>query len=245
MENNKNVDSNEDIKVEELTVYQKYGKLKQLVRASGVEKDGRGKVGKGGSVTTKHFRLDDIIPVVEKWCEKLHLTTIMNINRDLATLTLYDLDNDTSIDFIVPYEMSSGINDKAQANGAGITYTRRYAYVSMLDIIEEDKLESGGYTNTKPVQTPSPSARNSTPDYENRDDNTQVVYDDQSGTESQNDVFCRCCNEKLNVRVSNYNANEMWSKCLEGSTTKTDLNYNVTSCKNPNGKYINKDGNLA
>lgn len=101
------------------------------------------------------------------------------------------------------------------------------------------------YATSSPNQTqsysPAPSARNSTPDYENRDDNTQVVYDDQSGTETQNDYLCRCCNEKLTPREDSYNEGESWAKCSKGNKTQIGNDGQIRYCKVPGngGEYFN------
>ena len=84
--------------------------------------------------------------LVLKACKNLNISTIFSVKGDTASLLVYDIDSGESVEFTSPFSESTNITDKAQANGAGLTYVRRYLYVNMLELVENDELDAKDYT---------------------------------------------------------------------------------------------------
>lgn len=113
----------------------------------------------------KYFRLDEIVPVKQKIFKELGLADIISFGNEVATLTIFNVDNpEESIDFmsqLAPDE--SLIKNPIQKVGAIQTYIRRYLYLLALDIIESDGIEA---TTDKPVNEdnkPTKASRNNRP----------------------------------------------------------------------------------
>ena len=113
--------------------------------------------------SVKYFELDDIVPIATKIFEEVGLISVVNFDKDVASLTIVNTEKgDECIEFTAPMIVSEG--NKAvtpvQALGATITYYRRYLYMMALDICEPDEIDSIGtapVTNPAPVATPAPT----------------------------------------------------------------------------------------
>ena len=91
----------------------------------------------------KYFTLEDIVPVVLELNKKHNVTTIINFTNELATLTVYDLESDQTLQFTSPMVMGAipkGATE-VQNLGAVQTYMRRYLYMLFLDIVEADAFD--------------------------------------------------------------------------------------------------------
>jgi hypothetical protein len=118
-------------------IYKKLGELRHEVLRSGLKKSGKNPFAK-----FEYFELADFIPTTLAIEHKLGLFSKFDVENNNATLTIYDTETGESAKFTVPFQKSSNITDDAQAVGAGITYTRRYLYVNMLELTENDSLDA-------------------------------------------------------------------------------------------------------
>ena len=141
-----------------MNVYQKLLKARANFLAAKAKKSG-----KNMTLAFKYFELDDIVPIATKIFEEVGLISVVNFDKDVASLTIVNTEKgDECIEFTAPMIVSEG--NKAvtpvQALGATITYYRRYLYMMALDICEPDEIDSIGtapVTNPAPVATPAPT----------------------------------------------------------------------------------------
>ena len=107
-----------------------------------------------------YYELSDFLPVINTIFEKLKLCSIVSFSAEYATLTLVNMENpDETIVFTSPMASAAlkGCHE-IQNMGAVETYSRRYLYVTALEIVEHDALDSTqGKPDNKPIQTASSS----------------------------------------------------------------------------------------
>lgn len=114
----------------------------------------------------KYFELSDIIPVVQPLMKELHLVASIKFTAERAIMRVFDTDNvaksesGLSVADFEEYESPmttltvKGMN-AIQAMGAVETYSRRYLYMMMLDIVEEDAIDKGHEAETETVKSPA------------------------------------------------------------------------------------------
>jgi hypothetical protein len=116
-----------------------------------------------------YFELGDFLPAIQNLFAKHGLVDVIAFTAETATLTLYDVNDGSSLKFTSPMADAQlkGCHP-IQNLGAVETYQRRYLYVTAMAIVEHDALESvtgspqGQPTGkTEPVPTTSkPVVRN-------------------------------------------------------------------------------------
>jgi len=122
-----------------MNIYEKLQELKQSVASTKINKSGKNKF-----AGYEYFELQDIMPVIIKECTKLKITSAMAFTPELATLTMYNIEEPSEkVVFSMP---TSSANLKGchevQNLGAVVTYTRRYLWLTALDITEADVLDT-------------------------------------------------------------------------------------------------------
>lgn len=169
-----------------MNVYGKLIEARKKFLDAGVKKKGVNRYAE-----FKYFRLDEIIPTKQKIFREVGLADIITFGNEVATLTIYNVDNpDESIDFmsqLAPDE--SMIKNPIQKVGAIQTYVRRYLYLLALDIIESDGIEE---TTDKPVEVEEKSSktkvkksnRPATP-AEREDTKQELINQDGEATKTQ------------------------------------------------------------
>lgn len=139
----------EVVKMEkELNIYQKLVRARAKFIETKIEKTGNNTFAK-----YKYFQLDDFIPTIDKLNLEFGLITLFNLNNDMASLKVINVDNPTeTIEFNVPSE-SVEIKGatKIQNLGGEITYLKRYLYQNAYEITEPDLVE-GVAENNKALQ---------------------------------------------------------------------------------------------
>jgi len=92
----------------------------------------------------KYFELSDFLPEVQNIFNDVGLCSIISFTKEYATLTIFDVENPT--DSIVFSSPMADANLKGthpiQNLGAVETYSRRYLYVTALEIVEHDALDA-------------------------------------------------------------------------------------------------------
>lgn len=139
----------EVVKMEkELNIYQKLVRARAKFIETKIEKTGNNTFAK-----YKYFQLDDFIPTIDKLNLEFGLITLFNLNNDMASLKVVNVDNPTeTIEFNVPSE-SVEIKGatRIQNLGGEITYLKRYLYQNAYEITEPDLVE-GVAENNKALQ---------------------------------------------------------------------------------------------
>lgn len=90
-----------------------------------------------------YFELGDFLPEVQKIFNSRGLCGVVSFAEELATLTITDIDDSSSILITSPMKEANlkGCHP-IQNLGAVETYTRRYLWVSAMEIVEHDALDS-------------------------------------------------------------------------------------------------------
>ena len=122
----------------EYQVYAKLQKARIKLQYSSIKKSGHNKF-----AGYQYFELGDFLPTINDIFHELGLCSVVSFDKELATLRIVDTDNGGSITFTSPM---SEANLKGchpiQNLGAVETYSRRYLYVTALEIVEHDALDA-------------------------------------------------------------------------------------------------------
>lgn len=90
-----------------------------------------------------YFELGDFLPWINYIFDELGLCSIVSFGKELATLTIIDTDSGEEIVITSPMaEAQLKGCHPIQNLGAVETYSRRYLYVTALEIVEHDALDS-------------------------------------------------------------------------------------------------------
>ena len=125
--------------VEKLNIYGKLILARKMFAEAEVKKSG-----KNTYAEFKYFTLEDIIPVKTAIFEDLGLVDTVSFDTDIAVLKLFNISNpEEMLIFTSPIAPDESlIKNPIQKLGAVETYLRRYLYLSMLDIVEADVVDS-------------------------------------------------------------------------------------------------------
>ena len=115
-----------------------------------------------------YFELGDFIPTINSIFNEVGLCGVVSYDSEIASLTITDTDDGTNI--IITSPMADA-NLKGchpiQNLGAVETYTRRYLWVTAMEIVEHDALDSSApIKEEKVIITPTQGAMDSLPEDE-------------------------------------------------------------------------------
>jgi hypothetical protein len=105
----------------------------------------------------EYFELADFLPTVQSIFADIGLCGIVSYDRELATLTITDIDDNSQVTITSPMAEANlkGVHP-IQNMGAVETYSRRYLWVTALEIVEHDALDSTtGRKGDGPVVRPT------------------------------------------------------------------------------------------
>lgn len=104
----------------------------------------------------QYFELGDFIPTINQIFNEIGLCGVVSYDAEIASLTITDVDDGTNIVITSPM---ADANLKGchpiQNLGAVETYTRRYLWVTAMEIVEHDALDSSAPLKEKVVITPT------------------------------------------------------------------------------------------
>jgi hypothetical protein len=122
----------------EYQVYAKLQKARIKLQSAAIKKSGHNKF-----AGYQYFELGDFLPTINEIFNELGLCSVISFDKELATLRIIDTDNGGAITFTSPM---ADANLKGchpiQNLGAVETYSRRYLYVTALEIVEHDALDA-------------------------------------------------------------------------------------------------------
>lgn len=104
-----------------------------------------------------YFELGDFLPAINLIFNELKMCGVVSFTDKQATLTIFDGESDQKIEFTSPMPTLMQ-NEKSTSNrlmqdiGGLQTYQRRYLYVSALEIVENDVIDSVDFKNTNEKQ---------------------------------------------------------------------------------------------
>ena len=112
-----------------------------------------------------YFELGDFLPTINQIFSRVGLCGVVSFDKELATLTITDTEDSTEIKLTSPM---ADANLKGchpiQNLGAVETYTRRYLWVSAMEIVEHDALDSSApLKEDKVIISPTQGAQNDIP----------------------------------------------------------------------------------
>lgn len=130
-----------------MTVYKKLQQARTDFLSADIKKSGKNKF-----AGYEYFELGDFVPSINQIFNKIGLCGVVRFTTEQATLTVYDTEDGTSIEFISPMVFAN--NPKGQAIqdlGSTHTYMRRYLWLLAADIVEHDSVDT-----LAPAEAPKP-----------------------------------------------------------------------------------------
>ena len=115
-----------------------------------------------------YFELGDFIPTITEIFYNIGLCGVISYDSEIASLTITDTDDGTSLVITSPMaEANLKGCHPIQNLGAVETYTRRYLWVTAMEIVEHDALDSSApIKEEKVIITPTQGAMESIPEDE-------------------------------------------------------------------------------
>jgi hypothetical protein len=142
------------------SVHKKLMEARMLLQHAPLKKSGHNKF-----AGYSYFELGDFLPTINSIFYKTGLCGVVSFGKELATLTITDSEDGSEITLTSPM---ADANLKGchpiQNLGASETYTRRYLWVSALEICEHDALDSSApLKEEKIIITPTQGAQENIP----------------------------------------------------------------------------------
>jgi hypothetical protein len=115
-----------------------------------------------------YFELGDFIPTINQIFNEVGLCGVVSYDTEIASLTITDTDDGTSLVITSPMaEANLKGCHPIQNLGAVETYTRRYLWVTAMEIVEHDALDSSApIKEEKIIITPTQGAMDTIPEDE-------------------------------------------------------------------------------
>jgi hypothetical protein len=112
-----------------------------------------------------YFELGDFIPTINQIFNEVGLCGVVSYDTEIASLTITDTDDGTNIIITSPMaEANLKGCHPIQNLGAVETYTRRYLWVTAMEIVEHDALDSSApIKEEKIIITPTQGAMDNIP----------------------------------------------------------------------------------
>jgi hypothetical protein len=128
-------------------VYEKLQKARIKLQHTELKKSGHNKF-----AGYKYFELGDFLPAIQSIFFELKLCPVVSFGTELATLRIIDTENGGCVTFTSPMaEAQLKGCHPIQNLGAVETYSRRYLYVTALEIVDHDAIDSSEPVSAKPI----------------------------------------------------------------------------------------------
>ena len=115
----------------------------------------------------QYFELGDFLPQINEIFHSIGLCGVISYTKDYADLTITDVDDGTCIVVTSPMVEANLKGAHAIQNlGAVETYQRRYLWMTAMEIVEHDALDSSAPIKEKVIITPTQGAMDSIPEEE-------------------------------------------------------------------------------
>jgi hypothetical protein len=143
-----------------MSVYKKLMDARVQLQSAPLKKSGHNKF-----AGYQYFELGDFLPTINQIFYKIGLCGVVSFDKELATLTITDTEDGSQLTLTSPM---ADANLKGchpiQNLGAVETYTRRYLWVTAMEIVEHDALDSSApLKEEKVVITPTQGIADSLP----------------------------------------------------------------------------------
>ena len=144
-------------------VHKKLMQARILLQNASLKKSGHNKF-----AGYSYFELGDFIPTITEIFYNIGLCGVVSYDSEIASLTITDTDDGTSLVITSPMaEANLKGCHPIQNLGAVETYTRRYLWVTAMEIVEHDALDSSApIKEEKIIITPTQGAMDTIPEDE-------------------------------------------------------------------------------
>ena len=166
------------------SIYEKLAKARIDFLAADVKKTGI-----NPTAECEYFELKDIVPVATKIFADNGLLFVVTFPEGVPTGTLYDFNSDSTIVFHSPKIEGELLTIKGnkimmeiQGEGAKQTYHRRYLYMQVLDIVEQDTID--GIKDTVKKDTPKGGSKKTPVTEEKRAEIKKEITDSSAQAEA-------------------------------------------------------------
>ena len=138
-----------------MKVYKKLIDARNLLQTNELSKSGHNKF-----AGYKYFELGDFLPTVQAIFKNVGLVDVISFTAEMATMTIYDVEDGSSIVFTSPMGSAQlkGCHE-VQNIGAVETYQRRYLYTTAMAIVEHDALDATTIKDEPKITPPKISAK--------------------------------------------------------------------------------------
>lgn len=122
-----------------MNIYEKINEVKLQILTANLKKSGKNKF-----AGYDYFELSDFLPFIVWACNKVWLFTTVSFNETTATLKVVNCETPSEVVEITSpmKELELKGCNQIQALGWVETYQRRYLYMSLFDIVENDMFDS-------------------------------------------------------------------------------------------------------
>lgn len=134
-----------------MNIYEKLLKARVMFLEANIKKSG-----KNYHIGYSYFELKDIVPTATKIFDELGMVAITSYDDESAKMTIINTEKpDETVEFYTPvkYAPVTKSSNEVQSLGSTQTYLRRYLYMTALDIIEDDTIDSG--VEVTPITEPT------------------------------------------------------------------------------------------
>jgi len=154
-----------------------------------------------------YFELKDFLPATNKLFQLHKLSSFMNIDSNIAKLTIVCTEDGSQMDFSVPFANATlnggAAGNPVQCMGSAVTYLTRYLWVAALNIIEDDTVDSNtGYvapTKQQPVDA-SPTGFNQVQQHQYVQNRQEPLPPQGNGFNQPSSPTCPVCNSAMTLR---------------------------------------------
>jgi len=132
-----------------MSVYKKLQQARVKLQATQLKKTGENKFAK-----YSYFELGDFLPTIQTIFDEIGLCGVITFSKEYATLTIVDIEQSESyIIFTSPMSEAELKGCHSIQNlGAVQTYLRRYLWVTAMEIVEHDAIDSTTGRDEKPIK---------------------------------------------------------------------------------------------
>ena len=144
-----------------MCIFKKVNELREEFHNSELKKNGKG-------YGYNFFELADFLPLALQLCKKHGIFTQVSFTDDYAKMDVVDIANpDSKYEILSPMSEANLKNCHPVQNlGAVQTYTRRYLWMALLEVVEHDAIDGAAPDDDKPAPQKKPKNDKRTPKVE-------------------------------------------------------------------------------
>ena len=155
-----------------MSVYKKLQKARTMLLSTDIKKSGMNKF-----AGFQYFELADVLPAITKIFDEVGLCGVVRFVSDTATLTVYDSEDASFIEFTSPLVYADMSKSQAIQNlGSTHTYLRRYLWLMAMEIVEHDAVDAAPQEE-KPKSKPKAEPKLET--FRGKDAAWQITIDEK------------------------------------------------------------------